>query len=366
MSFEPTTVDELPGRLFESVTVDELPDRFSESTTVDELPGLHFESITVDELLSLLSEPQTVALCGHINPDGDAIGSLLALGAFLKARGHQVSRLLAGKTQAPELYSFLNDYEFVLAEQYDETPDLFIAVDTPNKERLGDAVPVFERALKTLCIDHHPDYTGFTDLYMGDAEASATGLIIWNLIMASDTPVTSDMAEACYIALITDTGRFSFQNTNAEAFSAAKEMVAAGVDPSKMSSLVFDSQSLGLLKLNARLISRMEFAFGGKLVLSWVTEEDFAELGASREDVEGMPTLLRSVKGCEVAVLLRVEEDRVRVNLRAKGSADVGELARRYGGGGHRAAAGFTLKTSLDEVKALVIQEANNLVSHII
>ena len=319
------------------------------------------ETITVDQVLALLSKTQTIALCGHINPDGDAIGSLLALEAFLKARGHQVTKLLAQGSQPPDLYSFFEDYDFVAAVDYDAVPDLFIAVDTPNKERLGDAIPVFERSAKNLCIDHHPDYTGYASLYFGDAKAAATGLIVWGLITASDTPATAAMAKGCYVALITDTGRFSFQNTNAEVFCAACEMIGVGLNPSELSGLVYESQSLASLKLNARLVSRIEFAFDERLVLSWVSEEDFSELGASRDEAEGMPTLLRSIKGIEVAVLLRAEKDLVRVNLRAKGAADVGEFARRHGGGGHKAAAGFTLKTSLDEAKALVLEAADSL-----
>jgi phosphoesterase RecJ-like protein len=297
-----------------------------------------------------------------MNPDGDSLGSALALAALLRTKGHTVTTLLAKGDKAPALYEFLSGYDFVSARDYTLTPDLFIAVDLPNKDRLGDAAVVFDRARDTLVIDHHPDYTGFARLYFGDTQAAATGLIIWRLITASGDAITREMAEYCYIALMTDTGRFSFQNTTEEAFVGASEMIAAGVDPADASMKVYDSKSLGSLQLDARLISRIDYAAGGRVVYSWVTEEDFRELGVSRDETEGLPTILRSVKGIEIALLLREEKGKVRVNLRAKAGCDVGELARRFDGGGHKAAAGFTLEATLDDVKAMVLKETDHLV----
>jgi phosphoesterase RecJ-like protein len=319
-------------------------------------------SLTIEETLAFLAKPREVAVCGHMNPDGDSLGSALALAALLRTKGHVVTILLAKGRKAPALYEFLSGYDFLPAQDYALTPDLFIAVDLPNKDRLGDAAAVFDRAHDTLVIDHHPDYTGFARLYFGDTQAAATGLLIWRLITASDVSITREMAQYCYIALMTDTGRFSFQNTTAEAFSGAGEMIAAGVDPAEASMKVYDCKSLGSLQLDARLISRIDYAANGRVVYSWVTEEDFRELGVSRDETEGLPTILRSVEGIDVAILLREEGGRIRVNLRAKTTCDVGEFARRFDGGGHKAAAGFTLEATLDDAKALILKGANHLV----
>lgn len=321
------------------------------------------DSLSCDEALKLLERPREVAICGHVNPDGDSLGSSLALAAFLRAKGHRVTNLLARNENAPDLYRFFKHYDFTPASQYELTPDLFISLDLPVKERLGDAVGVFDRAHESLAIDHHPDYGKFATYYYGDYGASATGILVWQLIMAGDVPITQEMAEYCYVALITDTGRFSFQNTTTEAFKAAGEMVAHGVNPSQMTTLVYDSVSLNALQLDARLISRISFAAEGRFVFSWVTEQDFKELELTRDESEGLPTILRSVKGAEVAALLREEGGRIRVNLRAKGCCDVGALARQFGGGGHQAAAGFTLKTSLDEAKALIVGEVGTIIN---
>lgn len=321
------------------------------------------DSLSTDETLHLLEKPKEIAICGHVNPDGDALGSGLALAAFLRMKGHRVTCLLAKQEKPPELYRFLDHYDLMPAAEYDLAPDLFIAMDLPVKNRLGDAIEVFDRAAETLVIDHHPDYSGFADHYYGDATASATGMLVWKLIKASDVVPTKEMAEYCYVALITDTGRFSFQNTTTESFMMAAEMVTAGVDPSKTSALVYDSVSLNALKLDARLISRISFAAGGRFVFSWVTEEDFDELQLSRDESEGLPTILRSVKGAEVAALLREEGERIRVNLRAKGCCDVGSIARHFGGGGHQAAAGFTLTASLEEARDLIVEEVDSIVA---
>ncbi|HBT95076.1 MAG TPA: recombinase RecJ [Coriobacteriia bacterium] len=331
---------------------------------------MNHDSLSVEQTLALLEEPREVVLCGHLNPDGDALGSILALAALLETMGHTVTKLLPKGDKAPGLYDFFDGYEggykFTAAGAYGKTPDLFIVVDAPNKDRLGEAVEVFDRAGDTLVIDHHPDYTGFANHYLGDVGAPATGLLVWKLIRACKATITPVMAMGCYVSLMTDTGHFAFQNTTADAFIAAGEMVAAGVSPSLANTLVYDTRSIGSLELDSRLISRLAFAGGGKVVYSWVTLADFEELGISRDETEGLPTILRSVKGVEIAILLREEKSKIRVNLRAKGDYDVGAFAHRFGGGGHKAAAGFTTYGTLKEAEAMILEEADTYFSEIL
>jgi phosphoesterase RecJ-like protein len=135
-------------------------------------------------------------------------------------------------------------------------------------------------------------------------------------------------------------------------------MVALGVNPALASTQVYDSRSVGALELDSRLISRIAFAGNGRVVYSWVTEKDFEELNISRDETEGLPSILRSVEGTEVAILLREEKGRIRVNLRAKGECDVGAFAQRFDGGGHKAAAGFTMHSSLKEAEELILKAA--------
>ncbi|MDR2492239.1 MAG: DHH family phosphoesterase [Coriobacteriales bacterium] len=307
------------------------------------------------QVLELLDGVKTVAICGHVNPDGDALGSALALTALLRDRGCDVACLLAQDRPAPQLYTFLEGYDFLPAYSYDISPDLFVAVDLPCAERLGDGARVLARARRSLCVDHHPGYTGFADDYYGDVSAAATASLVWGVIVASGMSPTKSMASCCYIGVMTDTGRFSFQNTNERAFRDAAEMVACGVDPTFMSQHVYENKSLAVVQLESRLISRMQFSHNNTVVCSWINDADFTELGLDRSDTEGLPTILRSIAGVQLAALLRVEDDVVRVNLRSRGMTDVSDVARRFGGGGHRAAAGMTLQMTLEEAQATVL-----------
>ena len=319
------------------------------------------KTVTMEEVLSILDKAKTVAICSHVNPDGDALGSSLALATLLRARGCEVTCLLAQEQPAPGLYAFLDDYSFVSASSYTETPDLFIALDVPKAARLGGGNAVLERSPHSLCIDHHPDYDGFSESYFGNSSAAATSSIVWSIIKASGVPVTKAMADFCYIGLMTDTGCFSFQNTDEQAFRDAADMVAHGVDPSFLSMMVYESKSMNLLELESRLINRIRFSPNKMIVYSWVNEQDFRELGISRDDTEGLPTILRSIAGAEVSLLLRQEKGSVRANMRSRGSLDVGALARSFGGGGHKAASGATFKSSLDETIKTLLAAIENL-----
>jgi phosphoesterase RecJ-like protein len=287
-----------------------------------------------------------------VNPDGDALGSNIALSTLLRVLGHDVTQLLAQDKPAPTLYRFLNCYDFIPAASYSGTPSLFIAVDTPTVERLGDAAHLAQDCATVLLIDHHPGPESYANYYCGDQKASATSLLVWKMIEASDVPPSQTMAAAAYVGLMTDTGRFAFQNTSAESFRAAATMVDCGIDPTFLSQEVYENKSLASMQLEARLIERLAFCCEGAVVSSWVTDGDFKELGLLHEDSEGLPSILRSIAGVKVAALLRAEEDGVvRVNLRSTAGTDVGAFARNYGGGGHAAAAGITLHMTLEEAR---------------
>jgi phosphoesterase RecJ-like protein len=169
------------------------------------------------------------------------------------------------------------------------------------------------------------------------------------------------MASACYVGLMTDTGRFSYQNTNDQAFIDAAQMLTTGIDATEISQLVYENKPLAALLMEARLIERVQFACDGRVAYSWINEQDFADLGISRDDTEGLPSILRSIQGVNVAALLREEQGSVRVNLRSRHGRDVGILARRFAGGGHLAAAGLTLQGTLQEALDTFIPELTAL-----
>lgn len=311
---------------------------------------------TEQEILAVIERAQSVAIAGHVNPDGDAIGSALALRDMLKAMGKKVTVLLGQDHAAPKLYEFLPDYEFTLGSEYTETPDLFIAVDASIAKRLGTVERVLDVAKDTICIDHHANYDCFANHYYGCISAPAAATLVWRIIKASSIEPTLSMATCCYVGVMTDTGRFAFKNTDLSTFVEAAEMIELGVDPAQMSELVYENKTLPAMRLEALVIDRIKFPCTDSVVYSYILQDDLKALGIKRDATEGIPTVLRSIKGVEVAALFREEgNEGVRVNLRSRSSFNVGAFACALGGGGHAGAAGLSLNMPLDEAIEYVV-----------
>jgi len=322
------------------------------------------KTMLAEEVLAMIETAQTIAICGHVNPDGDSLGSALALRDLIRAMGKQADVLLGQECPAPELYGFLPDYEFIHAHTYAKTPDLFIVVDASTTKRLGGTEKFIGLAENTLVIDHHAHFEGFTEHYFGDISAPATASLIWEIIRVSNIKPTLNMATYCYVGLMTDTGRFAFRNTDRTAFIDAREMVDVGVCPSEMNQLVYENKSLATMRLEALIIGRIRFSNENGVAYSYILHDDLDTLGLKRDDTEQIPTILRSIKGVEVAILFREEGDEgVRVNLRSRSVFNVGAFACELGGGGHAGAAGLTLFMTLDEAIAHVLSHLTEAMS---
>ncbi|MDR1088890.1 MAG: bifunctional oligoribonuclease/PAP phosphatase NrnA [Coriobacteriales bacterium] len=324
------------------------------------------DSLSPQEALAVMDTAQRIAIAGHINPDGDALGSALALQSLLRAMGKDVTVLLGQDHAPPELYKFLPNYEFVWASEYSEVPDLFIVVDASTAKRLGNSERILGVARDTLVIDHHTNYEGFAHHYIGDTMAPAAATLIWRIIKASGITPTLDMATYCYVGIMTDTGRFAFKNTNASAFADASEMIGIGVDPAGLSELVYENKTLPALRLEALMTDRIQFSGAGSIAYSFILKDDLRTLGLERDVTEQLPAILRAIKGVEVAALFREEgREGIRVNLRSRSSFNVGAFAREFGGGGHAGAAGLTLEQPLDEAISCVVERlASELSAH--
>ena len=305
---------------------------------------------TFEEIAEYIADARTFAVCGHVNPDGDSIGSVLGMTHALRALGKEVQPLLANTSKVPLRYHFLEGADgFVFGDRFEDTPDVFIQVDTPNNDRVGFAHEVLVRCPKSVSIDHHP-YEGVgAKLELCDPTAASASMLVWEMAktLLGQPPV--EVAEACYTGLISDTGRFQFQNTDARALACAGELVAAGVDPAHIATEVYQNRRPAAVRLEARMVERMSFTEHGLVAYSWIDEPDFDELGAKREDMEGLIDTLRSIEGIEVALLMQGRKKDVRCSIRAKHDVDVSKVAERFGGGGHKAASGFTLEGTLAE-----------------
>lgn len=305
---------------------------------------------------TLLRHAKSVVVCAHVRPDGDAVGSVLGMTLALRHAGIPAVPTLADDRPAPSTYSFLPGHSLYVPASELEPPDVFIALDTPVPHRLGVAEPLMRNAETVVTFDHHPDAELFGSECVCDARYAATGQIVWRFLSALEIAVTDQIALPLYVALMTDTGRFAYDNTTAEALRDAAEMIDAGVLPAEAARLVYQERSAASLELEARTLSRLTLANGGRVAWTYLTDEDFAETGALPEEAEHLPDAIRVLGGIDVALLLRQRGSEVRGNLRSKTGADVSVVARAFDGGGHRAAAGFTVTDAVvDDVAVRVL-----------
>lgn len=290
----------------------------------------------------VLRHAESVVVCGHVRPDGDAVGSVLAATLALRQAGIAALPTLADEEPAPDTYSFLPGFALFTPASEFETPGAFLALDSPKLDRLGVAAELASSAKTLVVMDHHPEAEEFGTVNILDSTTASTGQMVWRLLRTLEVEPTPDVAMCCYVALQTDTGRFQYSNTSPEAFRDAAEMLEAGVDPAEVSRLVYESRTCGSIALEGLAMSRITITNGGRVAYSWVTDEDFVTTKAEPRDSERLIDAVRVLGGIDVAVLFGLRGDEVRVNLRAKGGYDVGSVARAFGGGGHRAASGFT------------------------
>jgi bifunctional oligoribonuclease and PAP phosphatase NrnA len=290
----------------------------------------------------------------HENPDGDALGSLLAATLALRQLGKDVVMYLAGQTPLPREYAFMPLGELVREPPADAADRVLLAVDCAKDDRIGDEEAV-SRAPLVLNIDHHHDNTRFGDVNLIVADASSTGEVVRDVFAEVGLELTPELAEPLYIALVTDTGRFQYANTTPKALRLAAELVEAGADIHAVFQEVYESVEFAKLKLLARALDRAEVLEGGRIVVSHLLRGDFADAGASEPYSEGIIDYLRAVEGAELAVLIREQLSRGapthKGSLRSSiDELDVSAIARRFGGGGHRQAAGFSTDLPLPEI----------------
>ena len=303
----------------------------------------------------LFKDAKTVALCGHMNPDGDCIGSVLALTLALDEMGVEAVPLLATSAK-PQIFDYLEGFDRLQpAAEYTGTPDVFVMLDVPNEERMKDGAAVMARAAHKVKIDHHTGPEDIVDIAFIDADAPAVGVMVWELIDQMGLDPNAAIADACYCALLTDTGSFRFQNADVRAFQAAAQMVSFGADPARSASMLYQRKSLAAIKLESRVAERARFACGGRMVISWMDQADLKELGATKDDCEELTDVVRQIDGPEVSVILRGQEESIRGSIRAKGDHDVRAIAEQMNGGGHKAASGFTLYGDMDKAIQQVV-----------
>ena len=297
----------------------------------------------------------------HENPDGDALGSLLATTLTLRRLGKDAVMFLAGEAPLPREYAFMQ-LDGIVRELPDDAEErVLVAVDCAKADRIGpDPAPV-DRAKLVVNVDHHHDNTRFGDVNLVVADASSTGEVLRDVIRELGVELDSDLAEPLYIALVTDTGRFQYSNTTPKSLRLAAELVEAGADIHAVFQQVYESVEFAKLKLKARALEHARVLEGGRIVVSDLLRTDFTDVGAPEPYSEGIIDDLRAVDGAELAALIRESPRDAgptrRVSLRASvDELDVSAIARLFGGGGHRQAAGFSSDASTEEITELIRQ----------
>ena len=311
---------------------------------------------TREEVIGALRDADRFVLVTHENPDGDALGSLVAMQAVMRALDKDsVMFIGADEFPLPYEYAFFEFDGLVRDIPADLAQRTIVFLDCGNFDR--NAVEIGDATI--VNIDHHHDNTRFGTINHVVPEASSTAEIVWDLMQALDVPLTLPIAEALYVGLVTDTGRFMYENTGPRSHVMAADLIAAGVDVHETYRRLYEGVPEPKLGLLTRALTAVERYDDGRLTLARLTREDFAETGAEESYTEGIIDHLRSVQGTKVAALAREltgEEQRgtSKVSLRATDCAvDVSLIARAQGGGGHRQAAGFATTMDRDELVAV-------------
>lgn len=286
-----------------------------------------------------------VALLAHVDPDGDALGSMLALGLALVDRGTPVvASFDAEPFRVPRSLAFLPGLELISPpEQFPDHPRLVVTFDVGSWDRLGRLETAARVAETLIVVDHHASNTGFGDLHLVDPGSAATAVLVEQLLARMGVPLSAAVATALYTGLVTDTGSFRYASVTPAVHTLAARLVAAGASPERVGREVFGTHRLAYLQLLGGMLARLALDEGRSLAWTWVDAAELAGVGVALEEVEGAIDVVRTTAEAEVsAVCKQAPDGSWRVSTRSRGDTDVARVCTALGGGGHRYAAGFS------------------------
>jgi phosphoesterase RecJ-like protein len=312
---------------------------------------------SIASFLRLVHDRRTFVVSSHARPDGDAIGSSLAMMHMLQCIGKEV--VVAFKDPIPAQFNCLEGVDKIVHELPATSPDALILLECDSLERTGFRREDFDRLAPafTINIDHHRSGRNYADFNWIDPDACAVGAMLYDIVLASGHVISTKVADCLYTAVLTDTGSFNYPGTNAATFALAEHLVKAGTDPNRIAQAMFSSNPVSKLRLLGAALSNMQVQ--GSICWSLITTEDMERTHATAEDCEGVVNHLISIGEIEAAALLRQQADpsEFRVSLRSKGSGhvDVSAVAEQFHGGGHRNASGCTLHGTIAEVTSSIV-----------
>jgi phosphoesterase RecJ-like protein len=306
------------------------------------------------QIVSAIRSRQRFVLSSHSRPDGDSIGSQLAMAYALQALGKEVT-IVNKDAASSAIAAFPGVSTITVADQVEGEFDAAIIMECSDLERTG--VSGFDRFF-VINIDHHPGNTGFGQINWFDASAAACAEMVYDIIEALEIPLSLEMATHVYLAILTDTGSFHYSNISPRTFEISKAALEAGVDPVLLARRVFDNNSMGRLKLFGSVLNAMHVDATGRIATIAVDYATTHALGATYDDTEGLVNMPLTVKEILAVIFFKQSDgDEYRVSLRSKGDIDIGSVAKQFGGGGHKNASGCTVRGHVEDLRAIFVEK---------
>lgn len=310
----------------------------------------------VKEIFNLINNSKKICIAGHKAPDGDCIGSVMALYEFLKSINKKnLAVYIDGSI--PFNYKPLVD-ESVISTEYDgEEFDLLVVLDCSDLGRLGKFTDVFSHSSKTICIDHHKTNEGYADINVIDPSMSSTGELLYDILKISGYEISQQVATFIYVAILTDTGKFSYSSTTGDTHRKTADLMDLGVDASHVDNIVYNSKPANVVKAYIDCISGIELYYKNKFGITSITRDILEKNNTDMNDIDGVVEFIRGIKEVEVSCVLKEYEDcNTKVSLRSKNNIDVSKISEKFGGGGHAKAAGFEINDTVKNSKSLLVE----------
>lgn len=321
------------------------------------------ERTIIREIISVIEKAKKILIVSHINPDGDTLGSSLALYLALKKTYKNV--LIVSSDPVPDMFKFLPAADSIIInpdvnDNSLKDIDVAITVECPTFDRVGRIEKVIKNIRTIINIDHHLGNGYYGKINYVDTNASAVGEQVFKLINKLSCGIDSDIATCLYVSILTDTGSFSYSNTTSETHKIVAELLKFGLDIFKINNLIYENNSAGKLKLLSKVLNSISMSKDCRV--SWIilTKEMLKETSTLDNEADGFVNYPRSIKGVEVSILFRETDDgKIRVSLRSNGKINVNEIAVKFNGGGHERAAGCTISGDLKIIQDLVLKEVS-------
>jgi bifunctional oligoribonuclease and PAP phosphatase NrnA len=312
----------------------------------------------MDRAARILEEARSVALACHVNPDPDALGSMLGLAGYLAANGKKVVCSWGNQPlERPRWLAALGGESFIVeAAHFPAEPEVMVALDTAAPDRLGVLAENVARAGEVIVIDHHRTNPGFGSVVLLDPAASSTAELVFRLLDRMGGEISDEVSACLYAGLVTDTGRFQYEATTPETLRVAAELRKHPFDHARLAQVLFEDSSLAYLRISAVAVDRAVLVPEANLIWTYVLQSDLEHAGIQMGDTDDLIDLIRTAREADVSCVVKQQLDgRFKASLRSKGATDVGSVAQRFSGGGHRLAAGYTSDGGLtDTIEALV------------